>query len=316
LLIAHSKSTIGFERRFFDNDKSFTMVDNKRELAVLASCLLEAAVEDGNVAAGLAPVVASVAGNRKPVYRPELIDELTDQLSSLAVIQRHRGDLDAKSIRLPADSKFSVKADNIIEDSEALIIALAALHDRPKTLTTNLANQTFSVLSPLIKQFHDLREEVDLLWWHIGGWNRVLEKPFSELDVALASALAGFDMAQLTSSPPGGVAAPAILQRTIDFGRSGRTGKTSNRKVVTIKEAVDAFPSDRFQDLKLSEKLDDTPDICVVLSAYRKAATIGTGPAWYGASEKASGISAETKFSPLELAMQVYREAMLLWLLA
>jgi hypothetical protein len=42
-----------------------------------------------------------------------------------------------------------------------------------------------------------------------------------------------------------------------------------------------------------------------------KAEEIGSGSAWHAAFKKASGLEATIQFSPLELAMQVYRESLL-----
>lgn len=300
---------------FAETDESFTMVDNKRELAVLAYCLLAAGTQDGLVAAGLAPLITAVAGNRSPIYKPELLDDLTDDLNTLAVRRRDRASIDAGAIRQPAAFKLNTKAEDITDDWAELTAVLRNIGEQSRTNTANLANGVYSVLRPLVQQFHEVREEVDLLWWHLGGSSRVLDLPFCELDIALASAMAGLDMALLTSSPPGGVSAPAILQRTIDSGRKNRSGRSAARKAVTIREAVDAFPSNRFNDLIFGEELEAVDDVCVVLGAFKKASEIGPGPAWYGAFQRTTGLSEDAEFSPLGLAMQVYREAMLLRLL-
>jgi hypothetical protein len=43
-----------------------------------------------------------------------------------------------------------------------------------------------------------------------------------------------------------------------------------------------------------------------------KAEDIGNGSSWHAAFKKATGLDATIEFQPLELAMQVYREALLI----
>jgi hypothetical protein len=145
-----------------------------------------------------------------------------------------------------------------------------------------------------------------MLWWHIGGWSRLLEKPFADLAPGLAAVLAGVDLADMSRSAVGPVAAPAILQRTLAAGR-----KTQNAKI-TINNAVEALPQDLFDRLKLDHRLSTVPEICPVLTAFAKANEIGPGPTWHTAFAKATKLEAKSAFAPLDLAMQAYRERLLL----
>jgi len=173
-------------------------------------------------------------------------------------------------------------------------------------ITKTLTNQLLSVLQPLAAETLTLREEVDMLWWHIGGWSRLLEKPFADLAPGLAAVLAGVDLADMSRSAVGPVAAPAILQRTLAAGR-----KTQNAKI-TINNAVEALPQDLFDRLKLDHRLSTVPEICPVLTAFAKANEIGPGPTWHTAFAKATKLEAKSAFAPLDLAMQAYRERLLL----
>jgi hypothetical protein len=173
-------------------------------------------------------------------------------------------------------------------------------------ITKTLADQVFAVVQPLALQVQTLREEVEMLWWHVGGWSRLLDKPFAELDIGLAAVLAGIDMADMSRSSAGPAAAPAIFQRTLAAGRKTQAA------MIAIHSAVDALPQDQFDHLGLSSKLPAVPEICPVLTAYAKAREIGFGSAWHVAYAKATGLEAGTTFGPLELAMQAYRERLLL----
>jgi len=169
-----------------------------------------------------------------------------------------------------------------------------------------LANQVVSVVSPLAKQVCDLQEEVAMLWWYIGGWSRALERPFTDLGTGLTALMAGLDLAHLTQRGGGPIAAPAILQRVIVGSGAGWNKK------LALTSAVEALPAGAFQLLEIPKNIGDVSDLCPVLSALAKAEEIGGGGKWHAAFKRDSQLDATSEFLPIELAMQVYRESILL----
>jgi len=300
-----------FRESFAVHDQGFSLVENEREAAVLGSCLLATALHDGDAQAGLAALSCSVAGNRKPVVLPDLLAELSEALDSYSIDARKRARIDAETITIPTSSTFAIRADEL-ETNDATIKALRRLSNTVHQPTAQLADQVKSVVTPLVDQLVDLREEVDILWWHVGGWSRILNRPFADLDMALASVMCGIDLARLTMNPPGGVAAPAVLQRTISAGRSGKQGKTKARTLVSLQEAVDGFPPDSFELLSFGDPIEPLLDACPVLAAFQKAATIGPSPEWHASFQRSTGLDPSISFSPLDLSMQSYRESLLL----
>lgn len=305
--LAVPDGTDWFREAFAETDASFSMIDNEREASVLSVCLLSAALADGKIFAGLAPVVVAVCGNRVPLVFPEFIEDARHALSSHSVSVRQQIAAEVTAIKLPGKSKVSASVDALLaapdwpKNGEAIKLASSEALDATK----NLANQVFTVVSPLVKQMRDLREEVNMLWWYIGGWSRALDKPFAGLDVGLAALMAGIDLANLAEGESGPVAAPAILQRLVIDSR------VAENKKISLKSAVEALPADAFSRLEIPESISNVSDLCPVLAALVKANEIGKGD-WYAAFKKASGLDAGTKFLPIELAMQVYRESLLL----
>jgi hypothetical protein len=250
-----------FRSAFAETDDSFSMLDNKREVAVLAACLLEAAIEDGHVMAAVATLATAAAGNRRPLVRPELLEHASQALLAQEISNR-------------------------------------------RTELANLTGQ--EALPSLTKEAANLREEVDILWWFVGGWSQALQCPFGDLNPSLVPVIAGLDLAYLTRGPKGPAAAPAILQRLLTAGRKRRVGK------VTIQGAVDALSPDLFERLQLREELKRVPDICPVLTAFSRAHEIGASPVWHNPFRTASRLEPTSAFQPLALAMQAYRETLLL----
>jgi hypothetical protein len=306
------RGTNWFRDAFAATDASFSLIDNAREASVLAAGLLEAAVADGKVFAALATLTAGVSGLRQPPVRPDLIAVMGFAIREKAVSARQQAPADPNKIRLPSKSKMATELAALAQtpDLQTASTLLKQLSEESADITKNLATQVLNVVQPLVAQVLTLREEVEMLWWHVGGWSRLLDKPFAELELGLAAVLAGIDMADMSRSETGPAAAPAIFQRTLAAGRKGKTGK------ISIKDAVGALPQDQFDRLTLPAALGTVPDVCPVLTAFAKAKEIGAGPTWHASFGRTTGLDAGLAFAPLELAMQAFREWLLLRALA
>ena len=306
------RGTDWFRDAFGATDTSFSLIDNAREAAVLAAGLLESATADGKIYAALATLTAAVSGLREPLVRPELVEAMRFAIQEKAINARKQVPIDPKHIRQPAASKLSNELAALAQgaDINKAAVLLKQVSEESTEITKMLASQVFSVAAPLTAQVLTLREEVDMLWWHVGGWSRLLEKPFADLDLGLTAVMAGLDMADMSQSPMGPAAAPALLQRTLVAGRKTKAAK------VAIKDAVDALPHNQLVRLKLTDKLRSVPEICPVLTAFAKAHEIGAGTSWHEAYSKATGIEPGQSMTPLELTMQAYRERLLLKALA
>jgi hypothetical protein len=308
--LASSNSTDWFRDPFHAADNSFSMLDNKRESAVLAAALLEGAFEDGKPLAAIAPLATAAFGHRKPAASPELLQQLENGLAARAVGDRRRERGDPSTIKGPSKSKLPADAaafgQTLSSGWEKVAAAFKQVSDEAHEANRNLATQVAGVVKPMHDDVADLREEVAMLWWHIGGWSRLLDAPFSEMPIATAAVMAGVDMSDLSRTFVGPVAAPAMLHRTLAAGRKQKLGK------VTIKDAVDGTESADLEKLDFGAALATVADICPVLIAFAKAREIGSGTAWHAAYKKASGLNPTAEFSAMDLAVQAFRERMML----
>lgn len=302
------QGTKWFHSAFSEADPSFSMYDNAREAAVLSAALLDAAVAAGEMRAGLAILTAFASGLRTPLVRPELVAEVEQCIRKKAVDDRDKPAANPKIIKLPANSKHLKDADALAAagDWQAASNLFKNFSAESNEMTKTLTNQVYSVIVSLAGHVEDLREEVEMLWWHIGGWSRLLERPFASMEVAQAAVLIGIDLADMSRNHAGPAAAPAILQRTLSNGRKSLPSK------VTIRDAVDTFPEDDLKTLQIEESLKNAAEICPILTALSKAKEIGSGNVWHGPYSKATGLDVGAQLKPFALAMQVYRERLLL----
>ena len=297
-----------FREAFAESDLSFSMIDNEREASVLSACLLGAIIDDGNIYAAIAPLVTSAGGARTPLSSIDLLEYARQAIAKHSVTSRQGNSADISKIKLPAKGKAVASIDSVIEEANwaALAEIVKAVSAESLDATKTLTNQVFAVIKPMADQVRDLREEVDMLWWYVGGWSRILEKPFTELDIGTAALMAGLDLASLVQGESGPVAASAILHRLVVNQR------TDGQEQIFLDAAIDSVPSGTLSSFDLSAKIAQVGDLCPVLCALIKAEDIGTGSSWHAAFKKVTGLEASINFRPLELAMQVYRESLLI----
>jgi len=291
---------------FAAEDPSFSMINNEREVAVLASCLLSAALDDENVSAGLAVLACAAGGHRKPVVKPSLVESARARTLAMSITSRRGGALPPMKLGGFAKSKVPELTAALLAgaDWNKAAALTTQISDEAQAGTKLLATQVQGVLPSLIKQVGYIDEQTSLLWWFLGAWSRVLNKPFDELDIPLAATMVGLDAAVLVIEPPGPPAVQALLQRLLTQG--GRHLPTD----VTIQSAVELFPVVEYSKLEIPTSVQQFPDIAPVLNAFRLSSEVGS-PGWHAPFKKASHLKATTKMTPFALAMQVYREMML-----
>lgn len=297
-----------FRETFSKEDASFSMIDNARESAALSAAILSAAFKEENVFSAFALVTASVMDHRKPKLYAELLTEAKEFLGDTSVESRTKRTFNLQSVKLPGAGKSSesITAYTQSPDWNKIGELFKLISSEARENTKTAINQLFGVVSPLVEEVNLLREQTEMLWWYVGGFSRIIGKPFSELPIGPASVMAGLDVADLSKSLPGPIAVPAILHRILEQGRKGKATK------ITIQNAIDDYPVDDLSKLDLKGSLKNVSDICPVLTAFNKASEIGASPAWHNAFKKAAVFSPDASFQPTQLAMQSFRERGLL----
>lgn len=303
------EGTTWFEETFRETDPSFSFIDNQREIVVLAALLLEKTIQNLNFFAALCVLCAAAGGARQQKIDSSLLDRCVHAIEEKGQKEREHQPIGSKLF--PPCPKSKISSDLVAFTAELqggpekIAAALKQISDETCTTLNNTINCANEIISPLEKEVINLREQVAMLWWHIGGWSRLLKRPFSEFTPSSAAILAGIDLADLSSSVAGPIAAPAIIQRTI------ATHIESNSTELPIQESINEFSEDDIKLLEINISLTSIPDICPVLTALVKARDIGNGTAWHRPFTKATGLSPTIAFKPLGLAMQVYRERLL-----
>lgn len=291
-----------FRLPFFTADSTFSIGGNGNEVSLLAACLIEASEDPISI---LAAKALWLAGHRTPVGHPEFMGKFF-KLGIEDSIQSRK-----EIVAIPEKIRPSTKdeaTNAIFEFSQSLdfpgaLEALRKLSTDGQAAAKSLVEQTKVFATVLTTQMSVLNEKNEIVWWHTGGWSRITDTPFSAMPIGSALVLAGFDLSALSRSWLGPVGVSAILHRTIFQGREFDDVK------ISIGEAVTSLNDATLKLLSVSDSIRSYADVCPVLFAIKTACeTVG----WEGVLSKVTGISADLKFTPTELATQVYLESNLL----
>ena len=299
-----------FRNAFSEADPSFSLIDNAREASVLAGGLLEAAIEDGKVFAGLAVLTASFGGQRAPSVQVELVPHARASLLKLAVSRKSVVTLAPAGILNPAPTKLGAQFEVLAAtpDLNQLIQLVPAVGAESSELVKTLASQVATVVRPAVAQIEQLKEEINMLWWHIGGWSNLIDSALKDFELPMAAALSAIDLADLCKASVGVAAAQPILSRSIADGRNALTQ-------ISILDLLSSAKDHDLRKLKINTKIKSVQDICPILASLDSFIDNADIPSWREDFEKRAGVSLETKLDALVFAMQVYRERLLLSLI-
>ena len=290
---------------FAEEDASFSLVNNEREVRVLAATILGSLVASGKSVAILAVLSGNVVGHRPPVQSGWLLDDAVAAFGARSVADRKPAAVDTKVVHTAVPKLAEEIAAVPQNDWASLLAVLVKIRNEAQSSARTTSGQATNALAALDRQVRYMREESQMLWWLVGGHSRSLGRGFSGFGPQQAALVAAADLGSLTSvSPLGPVAAPAMLERVIDLARRPRGAQPRD-----LASAVDGLSAEDLEGLPLH--VDAVPArLAPVTAAVSLARTMGVG-AWHGRFKERTGLDASTGFEPVRLAEQLYREHLL-----
>lgn len=277
-------------------DPTFSLIASAREADLLSASILNELIQEKSSVAMHAVVTATAMGTRSPTIAPWLLTNARTVVAQEAVDDRK-----ARISGVPAAS-FQKIADEIGQLSEDIEVQKAVL-TKMRGEMSNVVKALTKHVQTLAHQTHTAvsrsREESAMLWWVFAEWSDLLQMPFKDIGTASASLLAGYELAELTTSPLGPVSVPGLIQRILATTKKER-GAISLSTAVTGGAKLDALPS----------PMTPVPEtIAIIHSALHRARTVGDG--WQAAFQTDTGFDPQAAASPQDLALQFYRERLL-----
>ena len=272
---------------------------NRRELQVLSAAVLARLLSTLPDAA-IAVLNASFDGSRTADLPMDLA-----RLARRALLEFSRN----KHARR-AEEEFEIKAPKFdFQVSEEALASMAApqwkseldrLRDAAQTAARVIVDGQNRVAKQLVRQISLGEEELQMLWWLIGGHSSVADAPFTEVDNALRPLAFGKELGELTAVSPGPASVRALLSRA---GVSG--------EALRVSDAVNACDLDWIRDVTKSTRV--SPITTPLHFALEKRVEVSSDEAWLPVWAAMTGLPAEVSMSAVELAELFYREHLFLY---
>jgi len=283
-------------------DPTFPMSANDNEIRVLAGSVLAAAMnpQSEDLSAGVARAVltASAGGQRKPSVRIDLVGMAELTISDEALRARQRpalGDFDWPDLATEGWLK-AIETMKAQPQPAHIVAAVTEMTD----VATGHFNRVRDQLVPMIRELRQLSkvqdEEIQVLWWLMGGWSRDSQEPFEAIPASARPLVVGKESADLVVIAVEPPALRAILSRA----------GISSEQTVTIPDAVNTCGDGRLERLK--PPFAPCTTLTPIHAAVSRALETGVGPAWIDGWSAACGLPADTKINALDLAVQIHRE--------
>lgn len=282
------------------------------EIEVLAAICLVVLIDSNEdqelaTATALALASASMCGARAPNLPMDLADIASVQLRELSETNNLRPEF-SRYLDVPAPSLSfdnAVKQFQAAPNADGFAAAMKIVAESTtNVLKTQLRNQkrAFDATS---KTMEMQDEELQMLWWLIGGRSWNLDCPFEEVNAEARTLVLAKELADETNIYPGPVSILGLLSRA-------HVGEAET----SIPKAVMAAESGATNWLnELLEHIGDDEPSSVTLPlhlAIKRQIEAGRGETWVAAWAGATGIPVDFTCTQLKLAEHFYRECLLI----
>ena len=275
-------------------DTSFDPAQSARELQILAAAALERAF-DRLPDAALAVTTTSFGTARKAELPMDLVGLAENALATLSGRGHER--VQADKLKIP-DSKIA------FEVSQAAVDAMAG--EQLKAQFEGLRNAAASSIKRVIDEQNRINaalhrrmmldeEELQMLWWLIGGYSRLEDQPFKEIDPSFRPLALALELATMTAVSPGPSSIRAMLARSA-------VGSDD----LTVRSAVNAASGDWAKSEGGSKRI--SPATTPIHFALEQRSELGATDAWQAGWEGLTNLSADMPLPAVELAELYYRE--------
>lgn len=294
---------------FQEADRTFTEFGDGRLASLYASGVaLELLAKRDSAAVNLALCLlsASMSNKRGSPACPDLVEDAQEHLGAIQQLRRRRPKLNlAASAALDTASLLQAAESLTTNQAAAAGPFLKAFEGVLAAHVKQLDARTAAIRT-LDAHLRLLDEEQSSLWWFVGGTSKGLEVAFSSLPASCAAVVAGHELAAMRHEIAGAAGAAALLDMSLKLDRK-------REKVMTEFALVDAvgdtLPVAWRKANGVGARDRGVQDLCPLATALLMSTEDGSPQEWRAAYARRYPAAAAARFTPLELAMQAYREA-------
>ncbi|QTC89195.1 GTPase-associated system all-helical protein GASH [Brevundimonas pondensis] len=283
---------------FKDHDPAFDPAKSARDFQVVCAAVL-VKLFSNRPAAALAVTTTAFAGARKPNLPMDLVNLAGRALIALSAKQHERVDLATLLIEAPSvDFEMEEATDDA--DTAAHRDDLGALKDAVDEALGELIKRQNATTTALLRRIALSDEELQMLWWLMGGRSRELQQAFGDIEAVKQPLILGRELGRMTTVSPGPVSVGAML---------AQAGLSAN--ALKLADVVNSVGIDWAR--AASDRSAISPATTPIHFALEKRSEVDSTDAWQAGWEALTGLSATGKMTALDLAEQFYREHLFLY---
>ncbi|WP_122425542.1 GTPase-associated system all-helical protein GASH [Pseudomonas viridiflava] len=280
------------------NGSTLDPKDCRRELQLLSAAVLSRLLNRMPDAA-IAVLNASFEGARTPDLPMDLVARAQKALAELSRTKHKRPPAEDFEVKLAA-VKFEVSQEALAEMSPTLWQSeLNKLRGASQDALGEIVKRSNVVTNSLLRQVRLGEEELQMLWWLIGGHSGTLGTPFTDIDDSVRPFILGSELGALTNISPGPASVRSLLTRA---------GITSTS--IKVSEAVNAADADWISEITECARI--SPVTTPLHFALEKRVEMGLDDAWVKMWATMTGLPSEASMPGAKLAELFYREYLFL----
>lgn len=293
-----------FRQYFRDQDETFPLSGNEKELQLLAGSCLAVLVHgydySQSAEAALAIVTTDFNGVREIELPINLIEIANESIVSLGIKARRRSNIVNSTASL---NKISLKeiaepvVNNWTQVSQAFSSTESVINDK---LLPQIQKKINAEARNAKKMIEIQDEELQMLWWLVGEYSHSMDCPFDKLEQNSKALVLAAELANETKLVPGPTAIKALLSKA---------GLTKQRKKIKLTTAINSAPAEWLTSQLEGKKISQltTP----IHFAIERQLETGAGESWIAGWSASTNIDKELSLSALDLSMLYYRESLL-----
>ncbi|OBQ58633.1 GTPase-associated system all-helical protein GASH [Mesorhizobium erdmanii] len=277
---------------------SLDQVQSARELQILAAAALTRLFQRLPDAA-LAVTTTSFSGMRKLDLPMDLVGLAENAIVSFSQRKHERVGGDKLKLTDPVIA-FEVAPEAITTmDGNQWKAQFDKLHETATAAIELVVEEQNRINALLHRRLMLDEEELQMLWWLVGGNSRLLEQPFPKLDPLVRPLALAQELASMTSVSPGPTSIRAMLSRA---------GVGIDK--LALRDAVNAANADWAKSASSSKRI--SPATTPIHFALEQRSELGSTETWQASWTSLTGLSADVSLPGAKLAELFYREFLFL----
>jgi hypothetical protein len=275
-------------------DAAFNPSESSRELQVLAAAALVRLTESFPAAA-LIVATASFGGMRQPDLPMDLVGNAQKALGALSARKHARTSIDGLKAEAPdVDFVVSGAALESMEPGQWKS-EMERLHSATASAIEHVVPEQNRVVGLLQDRILLDEEELQMLWWLLGGFSRAFAVPFENIEPSIRSLALAYELGEMTAVSPGPASIRAMLSRA-----------GISKEPLSFREAVNSADLEWVKSVTTSRLI--SPATTPIHFALEQRAELGSGDIWQTGWSSLTGLPNDISLPALTLAELFYRE--------